>query len=113
MATARTTSVITTATTLFTTPEHQKGVITGLNVDNQSAVALTLILQDVFTPDASVGQTSPSLQTIARLQISVAAGQSISVDRNSLENINILGIAKMLGSATQATCVIVANYHFE
>lgn len=112
MATARTTSVITTATTLFTTPEHQRGVITGLNIDNQYSTALTLILQDVFTTDASNGASATTV-TDARLQITVAAGQSVSVDRNSLENIKILGICKMLGSATSTLCVIIVNYNFE
>lgn len=112
MATARTTSH-TTATTLFTAPEHQRGVITGINIDNQSAAACKLILQDVFTPDASVGQTSPSAQTIARLQITVATLQSVSIDKNSLENVKILGIAKILGDAISTSVVIVANYHFE
>lgn len=112
MATAKTTSH-TTATTLFTTPEHQKGVMTSLNIDNQSAAACKLILQDVFTPDASVGTTSPTAQTIDRLQITVAIAQSLSIDKNSLENVKMLGVAKVKGDAISASVVIIANYHFE
>lgn len=113
MASKRVTSVITTAVTIFAAPEHQTGKITAINIDNQSAVARTLIFQDVFTPDASVGTTSPTEQTVVRLQVTIAAGQSISVDRNTLEDIRILGTAKVVGDATSTLCVILTNYHFE
>lgn len=113
MASKRVTSVITIAQTIFATPKHQTGKVTAINIDNQSAGARTLIFQDIFTPDASVGQTSPTEQTVVRLQITIAAGQSVSVDKNTLEDLRFLGTAKVVGDATSTLCVILTNYHFE
>lgn len=112
MASNRVTSNI-TAQTLFATPKHVVGRMSAINIDNQSAALRTLILQDIFTPDASVGVTSPTEKEVVRLQISVAAGQSVSVDKNTLEDLRFLGTAKVIGDTSSSVCVIVANYHFE
>lgn len=112
MPTAKATSH-TTAQALFSTPEHVVGKITAINIDNQSGGNRTLRIQDEFTPDPSVGTPSPVPETKERFQITVSAGQSVSVDKNSLENIRILGDCKSIGDDIQALCVIVVNYHFE
>jgi len=112
MASKRVTSD-TAAQTLFATPKHVVGRMSAINIDNQSTALRTLILQDIFTPDASVGVTSPTEQTVVRHQISVSAGQSVSIDKNTLEDLRFLGTAKVAGDTTSTLCVIVANYHFE
>lgn len=103
----------TAAQALFTAPKHAVGRLTGINIDNQSAAAATIRIQDVFTPDASNGTASPTEQTKYRLQITVPATTSVNVDRNSLEDIVILGACSAIGDAISTSCVIIANYHTE
>lgn len=103
----------TTAQTLFTTPKHKKGKITAITIDNQSAAKRTIKIQDVFTPDASAGNPSPSEQTIDRVQISVDTGLTATLDKTSLEDVEILGVAKAVADATDSACVITVVYHFE
>lgn len=103
----------TTAQALFTTPKHVVGRITGINIDNQSGAARTIRIQDVFTPDASVGVPVPVAQTIERFQITVATVTSVQVPDYVLKDIRMLGAAKAIADAIAATCIIVVNYSFE
>ena len=112
MATKKVTSN-TAAQDLWDTPKHHKGVLTGLKIDNQSSADRTIVITDVFTPDASEGQASPSEQTITRLQVTVGAGLTANIPKEELEDCKFLGVAKAAGDATEATCVIIAIYHLE
>jgi hypothetical protein len=111
MATARVTAN-TTAQDLFSTPKVRKGKLTSVKVDNQSAAARTVRLQDVFTPDASAAVPSPSAQTIERLQITVGAGLTADVPADELKDVEFLGDAKAIADAIDAACVITVAYHF-
>jgi len=112
MPTARVTAN-TTAQTLWTTPKHHKGKLKALNIDNQSTVALTIRIQDVFTPDPSAGVATPTQQTIERVQITVAAGASVSLSEDSLVDAEFLGVVSAIANDIQAACVIIAIYEFE
>jgi len=112
MATKRVTAN-TAAQELFNTPEHSKGKLTSLEVDNQGAAARTVRLQDVFTPDASAGVSSPTEQTVERKQVTVGAGLTASVPKEELEDLEFLGSCRAIASAIDASCVIIAGYHFE
>lgn len=112
MPTARVTAN-TSAQTLFSTPEHVKGKITVFKVDNQGSTAKTIELQDVFTPDASVGTSSPTEQTIYRLQITVGAGLTADVPETELRDVEFLGTAKAVASGVDTNCKIIVGYHFE
>ena len=95
MATARVTAN-TVVQSLFTTPKHVKGKLTAVNIDNQSGAARTIQIQDVFTTDPSVDATTgvasiAAAQTKYRLQVEVPNGASLSVDKNSLEDISFSG----------------------
>ncbi len=103
----------TTPQTLFVTPKHKKGKITSIIVDNQSTALKTITIQDVFTPDPSVGTPSPTEQTKNRLQLSVNAGLTATLDETSLRDVEVLGTAKAVANATDAACVITVIYHFE
>ncbi|MBW2673760.1 MAG: hypothetical protein JRD89_10165 [Deltaproteobacteria bacterium] len=90
-----------------------KGVLTGLKIDNQGSADRTVTITDVFTPDASEGVSSPSEQTITRLQVTVGAGLTANVPKEELEDCKFLGVAKATGDAIDASCVIIAIYHLE
>jgi len=111
MSTARTTAN-TAAQDLFATPKHAKGKLTALKVDNQGAALRTVRLQDIFTPDVSEGVASPAQQTIERIQISVGAGLTADVPKDELEDCEFLGTCKGIANAVDASCVIIATYHY-
>ncbi len=103
----------TTAVALFSTPEHSVGKISSINIDNQSGAQRTVRLQDIFTPDASVGQANPTLQTIERFQATVANGLSFSADEASLKDVKCLGDAKAIADDISTDCVVIVGYSIE
>jgi hypothetical protein len=112
MPTAQVTANV-TAQTLFTTPKHKKGKLTSLIVDNQSEAKKTIMIQDVFTPDATAKVSSPSQQTKTRVQLTVDAGLTATLDELSLRDVEFLGTAQAVANATDAACVITVVYRFE
>jgi len=113
MADTRVVSNLSGTAILFTTPKHVKGKITALNVDNQGASSHTIILTDTFTPDASAGVASPTVQIKQRFQTTLVKGVVFSADENSLRDIECLGAVHAVGDTLDSGCVIIANYHFE
>jgi hypothetical protein len=103
----------TTPQTLFTTPKHEKGKLTAVIVDNQSTSKKTIKIQDVFTPDSTAGNPSPTTQTIDRVQLTVGAGLTATLDKLSLEGVEFLGTAQAVADATDTACVIIVVYRFE
>jgi hypothetical protein len=112
MATARVTAN-TTPQTLFTVPRHAKGRLTALVVDNQGAAPRTVRLQDVFTPSPSAGNASPTQQTVERLQVTVAAGATVRVPETELRDVEFLGEARAVASATDPATVIICAYSLQ
>ncbi len=113
MATASVTANHTTAQELFDTPKHEKGVLTALNIDNQSDADRTIRLQDIVTTDTSEKVDGALQDAIERLQVTVGTGLTANVPKDELEDAKFLGVAKAIADATEADCVIKAVYHFE
>jgi len=103
----------TTAQTITSAEKHNKCKITAINVDNQYSSAIKLTLQDIFTPDASHGVSSPTEKTITRWVRTIGNGAAYSADQNELADLVCLGTVKMVASATSTDCIIVVNYHWE
>jgi len=103
----------TTAQTITSAEKHNKCRITAINVDNQYSSSVKLTLQDIFTPDASHGVSSPSEKTITRWVRTIGDNTAYSADQNELADLVCLGTVKMVASATSTDCVIVVNYHWE
>lgn len=112
MATARATAH-TTAVSLFTAPRNKRVKLTSITVDNQGAAARTVRIQDLFTPDPSMGTPVPTLKTIERAQLTVGAGLTGSMSAEELKNVPILGEAKAISDAVDANCVIIVSYSME
>ncbi|GAI69444.1 unnamed protein product [marine sediment metagenome] len=110
MATARVTAH-TDAVALFSAPKVKKAKITAIDIDNQSAADRTVRLQDIFTPDDSVGATG-SEETKERFQATVGVGVSFSADEPSLKDLEVLGDAKAIADDISTDCVIIVKYHF-
>ena len=99
---------------IATVPLHKKLVFTDITIDNQHTAELTIRIQDVFTPDASNGDSSPSeITPIDRLQVTVPAGLTLSYQEDALKDRKCLGVAGAISDATGANCVISCAYHFE
>lgn len=113
MATTRVISDTSGQAVLFTTPTIQKGRITNLSVDQQGSSTRLIKLIDTFTPDASAGTPSPTVQQKVRLQVTLVQGTVFTRDQNSLKDVECLGILEAVGDARDSGCVIIANYHFE
>ena len=103
----------TSVQTIATVPLHKKLVFTDVTIDNQHTAELTIRIQDVFTPDVSNGEASPSEQTIDRLQVTVPAGLTLSYQEDALKDRKCLGVAGAISDITGANCVISCGYHFE
>ncbi|MCL7412618.1 MAG: hypothetical protein M8353_03250 [ANME-2 cluster archaeon] len=112
MATKKTTAN-TTAQTLVSTPAHKKAVVKSLQIDNQSAAVRTVRLQDIFTPDASNGVSSPTEQTIERVYVSVPATTLRVLTEEELVGVECLGTIKAIADAIAATCAITVGYDFK
>lgn len=113
MANTRVVSNLSGQALLFTTPEHVKGKITALNVDQQGASTRQIRITDTFTPDASAGVATPTVQIKTRLQVTLAVGTVFTADEKSLKDIECLGAVHSVGDALDSGCVIITNYHFE
>ena len=102
----------TTAVALFSAPKVKKAKITAIDIDNQSGAARTVRLQDIFTPDDSVGEAG-SEETKERFQATVGSGVSFSADEPSLKDLEVLGDAKAIADSIEDTCVIIVKYHLQ
>ena len=101
----------TTAQTVFETPYDKIGKITMIEVDNQATSAITITIQDVFTPFATDETPSPSEQTKDRKVITVGAGSEYHYKTDGY--IEILGTCKVVASVTDSACKITICYEFE
>ena len=113
MATATGVAATTPGILLLTEDKTHRGKITGITIDNQSASLITVGFYDLFTPDASVGTPSPTLQTILRKQVSVGTLLTAVLDDKDLKDVDIFGALYAIASASDPLCVITISYHEE
>jgi len=99
----------TTAQTAFVVPNNKIGRITFIEVDNQHTADITITIQDVFTPTATIGTPSPTETTVNRKILTVKTGDDISWE-DEAKSIEILGTCKVLASETSADCSITIGY---
>ena len=115
----------TSGSALWNIHEHKKGELLGLKIDNQSIYNLKLELMDCFDSDAgklgSTGATQAAEDlgdTAAasgkrRLQVTVPAGDFLSLGEEDLRGIEFLGAPKVIGSTVTSDCVVVAQYRMK
>jgi hypothetical protein len=112
MATARVTAN-TAVQPLFQVPLNMKGIIDSVTIDNQSAVAETVQLEDDFTQDISNLVGAPVARSAFPFQATVGAGLTDVANELSTKKIECLGNVGAICSAIQALCAIIVTYHFE
>lgn len=108
----------TTGMDLWAEHEHKKGHLLGLKVDNKSANPETVSLMDNFATDSGYtsGGSAYSTQSlisgsaIKKFQVTVPAGDSISLGEEDCKGLEFLGRTAALGSVTASGCLITAQY---
>lgn len=104
-----------TATTkVLNVPTHNVAKIDSLVMDNQTTALVTVHLNRVFNPDASVGNASPAQNTTEEVAyLSVGAGLTGALDKEDVEHIRGIGKVQAICDGTWATCRVVVGYHLE
>ena len=105
-------SANTTAPLIAMTPEHERCQITSIEINNEGTSRITLTLQDIFTPDASNGEASPTEQTIVRWLGTVPPHNHAEIGEDKLKDVLCLGAVYMDSDTIDADCDIVVGYHF-
>ncbi|MBA7684032.1 hypothetical protein ES703_92421 [subsurface metagenome] len=111
-------NAISTGVDLWAENEHKKGHLLGLKVDNKDSNPQTIRLMDEFTTDAGYtsGGSAYSAESlisgsaIQKFQVTVPAGDSISLGEEDCKGIEFLGRTRALGSVTASGCIITAQY---
>ena len=111
MGTTKKVTADTSAVTVSTIVKHKKIQLTSINIDNQHTAELTIRIQDIFTPDTSHGESSPSAQTVERFQVTVPAGITFCAESESLQDVCCLGDVKAIADAISTSCVIIVGKH--
>lgn len=78
------------------------------NVDG--ATTNKIIIQDRFIPSITNGVISPSEQTVARYQVQVANGQSLTVSEEQLAGVKCLGALEIISNNIDANCFVSVGY---
>ena len=102
----------TTAVIIAQTPEHWKTQITSIEINNESSDRITLELQDIFTPDESNGEASPTEQTIVRWRGTIPPHNHAEIGADKLEDVKCLGAVYMDSDTIAPTCEIITGFHF-
>ncbi len=88
--------------------------VKSITVDNEAAAADMIVrIQDVFTPAATNGDSSPTETTVDRLRFTVAMGQVQFLNEPDLAGIKCLGALKVLGDSVDTACFITVGYETE
>jgi hypothetical protein len=84
--------------TVFVTPKISKGYITGLASAALAISGQSISLIDSFTPDASVGNPTPTPVTRVLGTWTKGSGQSILLWENQLKDVMVIGTASAVGA---------------
>ena len=100
---------------LWAAHKHKKGQLLGLKVDNQYSAAEKIQLLDDFTTDTGYtsggsAYASAVVSNLNRLQVTVPAGDCISLGEEECKGIEFLGRGLALGSTLASGCKITAQY---
>ncbi len=101
------------AETIVTCPPDKVGKLRGIHISNAGTNARLVTLQDVFTPDVSNGEASPSEQTVTLFKRNIASGEDIDENDIGLDGIEFIGALKIIGSVADTDYHITTVYEFE
>lgn len=105
-------SFATTAISLGTVPEHAKGKVMSIQIDDSTAGAKTLYFHDVFTPSASNGVAVPTAVTKTWFQLTLAGGVPYNFSESDMEGIELLGALDVSCNQAAAGSNIAVNLKY-
>ena len=108
MATARCLATI-PFSTLFTLDNVSKAKLTSVTIDNQGVGKNTIILQDGFTTDATVGAVAAPVTKVLK-QVTVNPGLTGILSEKELGDVEVIGALQCLASVADPLCVITVAY---
>lgn len=101
----------TTAVQVAAERKNAKVIPTSLVVDNDQGAADRIIrIQDVFTPSASNGTSSPVETTVDRFRATCPSGFVTNFSEEDLKGVECLGALKIIANAIDASCYINCGY---
>jgi len=112
-------SAVDTGVDMWAENEHKKGILLGLKVDNQYSSDQKIQLMDNIVTDSGYtsGGSAYSAATysgygdaIKKFQITVPAGDSVSLGKEDCKGIEFLGRAMAVATTSHGNTVITAQY---
>ena len=101
---------ITPTNPLFFVPQTKIGRITAIEIDNPTASAITIKINDIFTPIPSVNIPNPTEITETKKVITVQANNHFS---ETQLNIKILGSVFIIANADDENVITTITYDLE
>jgi len=114
----------TSGLTLWNEHIHRKGILVGLKVDNRSTYNEALKFYDCFlttsgrlvsggAAEAREDFDTHTASGKVRVELSVPAGEFVSLSEDDLNEAVFLGDARVVGSTTTSDCIVVAQYRLD
>jgi len=114
MATAQCAAVLlVNIETLFTVPRTKLARDMSASISNGGAAQHTVYLVDSFTPDASIGQTSPTTQNIEIGEWVVPANTTLLISHTDMKEKEVRGTLKGYAEAAEPLCITTVDYKLE
>ncbi len=104
-------AVGTVPVTFVSTPEHSRTRPTGIKIYNPDSAERIVTGTDVFTPDESEGEDSPSEETKQFLKVSVGSALTADIPRTELEDCKLLGTVKFAADDISVDSPVVSLFY--
>jgi len=101
----------TSPVTFISVPKVDRAKIQGVKIHNVDTRDRVITGTDVFQPDPSAGNPSPSAQTQQWTQISVGSLLTADIPRTEIEEARLLGDVKFAADAVTANSPVVSLYY--
>jgi len=97
--------------TFISVPEIGKAKPAGIKIRNADTEDRVITGTDVFTPDSSAGNPSPSTQTQQWTQISVGSLLTADIPRTEVEEAGLMGDVRFAADSVAANSPVVSLYY--
>jgi len=102
------------AEALFSVPKNKKAFITGLEVHHVNGAAITITIQDTFTPSVTNGTATPASTDVTKKVVYIDSGASNMYGwTDETKSIEILGDCIVYADATDTNCYITLSWEIE
>jgi hypothetical protein len=101
----------TTAQTVAAEIKNSRYKVTSMTIDNKAGSGdRQITIQDIFTPDVTNGDSSPTEQTVNRYTFTALQGDVITLNEQDLKGVRCIGALKVVSDVTDASCYITVGF---